>query len=135
MKKNLLILTIIFSSFFVFNISFADCNFSSGATVSGSLFSCFSDSKTTIVTTNENLWVEDSWFKKIISKWIINISILLSLVAVMYIVVGSLEMVLSAWSDEKIKKGKNIIKWAIVWFLALISAGSIITLVINYMFR
>jgi hypothetical protein len=41
---------------------------------------------------------------------------------------------LSGGNDDKIKKAKDIVKWWIVWFLWVISAGLLIALVVNIMF-
>lgn len=77
--------------------------------------------------------VEGGFSDKLIS-WTKTLGSILSLVAVGWIVYWAFQLVISAWSDEKIKKGKDIIKWSILWFLALISAGSIIAIVVNIMY-
>jgi hypothetical protein len=41
---------------------------------------------------------------------------------------------LSAWEDEKITKGKEIIKWWILGFIAMILANALIELVINFLY-
>lgn len=74
------------------------------------------------------------WFKTTIYNWVKNISTILFLISIFAIVYGWLMMTLSAWEDEKIKKAKDIIKWSMLWFLALISAWAIITIVINLIF-
>ncbi|NUJ97419.1 hypothetical protein HGA92_01370 [Candidatus Gracilibacteria bacterium] len=131
MKKIILFL-VFFLSFFVFSSTFATCTF--GTDISSSLENCFSSSNTKIVTTDETLGVEDG-LKVIIANWVKNISIILSFVAVLYIVVGAFKLVTSAGNDDKVKKGKETIKWASLGFLALISLSSLIALVINYMFK
>jgi len=76
----------------------------------------------------------DTWVKTLINSWVKNLSIVLWLLAVWSIVYGSLLMTLSTWEDEKIKKAKDVIKWWIIGFLWLISASSIIILVVNIMY-
>lgn len=77
----------------------------------------------------------ESGFKWLVNWWIANISLLLWIIAVWMLVYAWLLMQLSAWEDEKIKKAKDIIKWTIIWFLWLISASSIIYIVVNLVFN
>lgn len=83
-----------------------------------------------LVWTSWKYTVEDE-FKKQISKWVQNISSILWILAIWALVYAALLMTISAWEDEKIKKAKDIIKWTIIWFVWLISAWSIIYIVIN----
>jgi hypothetical protein len=73
-------------------------------------------------------------FKAIILKWVINIWGFLGLIAVWAIAFGSLKMALSAWEEEKLKKAKEIIKWAIFGFLWVVLASSIVTIIIEFMY-
>lgn len=92
--------------------------------------SCLSSTK---LVKPANMKIED-WFKSSIYHWVKNLSSLLWLFAVAAIAYGWMLMTLSWGEDEKIKKWKDIIKWAMLWFLALISVWSIILVVINIMF-
>lgn len=87
---------------------------------------------------NTVVWWSDMkverWFKDKINKWIKNISLVLWVLAVWALVYAWLIMQFSGWEDEKIKKGKNIIKWTLIWFILLISASGIVYIVINVMF-
>jgi len=76
----------------------------------------------------------DWWFAKQIQSWVNNISLYLWIFAVWAIVFWALNMTLSAWEEEKIKKSKDIIKWWIIWFIWLISITAIITLIIKIMY-
>lgn len=70
------------------------------------------------------------WFKSLIVDFINKVSTILAIVAVWSIAYGSMVIVSSFWNDEKIKKWRNIIKWALIWFLVLVSAAWIIKLII-----
>lgn len=76
----------------------------------------------------------DWWFATQIQSWVNNISLYLWIFAVWAIVFWALNMTLSAWEEEKIKKSKDIIKWWIIWFIWLISITAIITLIIKIMY-
>lgn len=74
------------------------------------------------------------WFNTKIISWVKTIGSILSLIAVGWIVYGSFELVISSGADETVSKWKNIIKRSILWFVALLSAGSIIAIVVNIMY-
>lgn len=75
------------------------------------------------------------WNVKIqIINWTNAIAGFLWLVAVGAIVYGWLLMTLSVGEDEKIKKGKDIVKWALLGFLALITAWAIVRIVVELMY-
>ena len=67
-------------------------------------------------------------------SWTNALAAFLGLLAVGAIVYGGLLMTLSGGEDEKIKKGKDIIKWSLLWFLALIVAGAVVRIVVEVMF-
>jgi len=73
-------------------------------------------------------------FKTKISAWTRAIASFLSLLAVGAIVYGAFLMTISGWDDEKIKKGKDIVKWSIVWFLWVVTAGGLISILVNFIF-
>jgi hypothetical protein len=75
-----------------------------------------------------------SWFAYTLKKWTNTISTFLAVFAVFWIVFGGFRFTMSVWEDEKITKAKNIIKWAIVGFLWVLTASLIINLVINVMY-
>jgi len=76
----------------------------------------------------------ENWFKNIINTWVRNLSILFWTLAVTALVYSSLQMTLSTWDDEKIKKSKDMMKWSIFWFLLLISTSAIISLVVRVIY-
>lgn len=76
----------------------------------------------------------DEWLQTRINSWVKNIWSVLWVLAVWAIVYWSLQMTLSWWEDEKVKKSKDIVKWWILWFLWVIFASSIIVLIINIMY-
>jgi hypothetical protein len=76
-----------------------------------------------------------SWgFAEVIKKWTKNISIYLWTFAVFWIVYWWFSLTISAWEDEKVTKAKNILKWAIIWFLLIITTSLIINLIVNLMY-
>jgi len=66
--------------------------------------------------------------------WTTQLGGLLWLLAVGAIVYGGLMMTLSWGEDEKVKKWKDIVKWAMLWFLAVIAAGWVVRLIVEVMF-
>lgn len=136
MKKILIILVLLVSSFFVLvEVSVADCSTfdpESSETISYSINECLSDSK--VLVQNEwNLDLKD-WFKGVVMGWIIKIASVLWLFAVWALVYAAFLFTISAWEDEKIKKAKDIIKWSILWFLWVIWASSLIAILVNIMY-
>ena len=76
----------------------------------------------------------DLWFKDKVLDWVTKIAWFLWLMAVLAIVFWSFMMVISTWEEEKIKKAKDMIKWAILWFLWIVLAASLIEIVVNFMY-
>lgn len=134
MRKLLLLLILLFS----FNNSFAEevksTNYGSydeWASVSDNLNSFAPENLVGV----DKIDYKVEWdFKNQISIIVKNISIALSIIAVWSLVFAALKMTLSQWKDEDIKKAKDIIKWTIIWYLALISAWAIIAIVINFIY-
>lgn len=144
MKKLVLIFVLILS-LFSFEISFS-------ATWTNDNSSCSYDPEKEDLSITEQLdfcldwspmvdsWMwsldvsEDTLFWNQIKTWVNNISVYLLVFAVWAIVFWGLMMTLSTWDDEKINKAKNIIKWGVLWFLALILASAIINLVVKIMY-
>jgi hypothetical protein len=130
MRKIILFLLVsIFSLSFVYAWG---CSYNNWSDTQTSLKSCLSD--TTLINAQGNLkttW--DNFSKKIydITKIIATI---LSLGAVFWIVYWSFLMVTAAWEDEKIKKWKDVIKWAIIGFLWVVLASSLIVLITKFIF-
>ncbi len=136
-KISLLIISsiIIFSSFIWTNIALENCDYSADWELVELLSDCIDESGGTtfwwvIPEGDLDLWTWD-WFSQLISKFVINISKLLFILAVWALVYASYLLVLSGWEDEKIKKAKDIIKWTIIWFIWLISAWLIIMLIVK----
>lgn len=83
----------------------------------------------------QNVAVDWSWwFAAKIKNVVYNVSLYLWILAVWSIVFWSLMLTLSAWEDDKITKAKNIIKWWLIWFVSLISASTVINLVVKIMY-
>lgn len=88
----------------------------------------------TLVWTDKATYDIEEDFKAQIWDIVTNISVALSIIAVLALVIAALKMTLSQWKDENIKKAKDIIKWTIIWYLALISAWAIIAILINFIY-
>ena len=136
MKKLLVILLLAFSVFTFSTITFAadPCTYDVDSKASLSVWDALNNCLEWAELIN---WTDvkiDSWFATQIKYWINNVSLYLWILAVWSIVFGSLMMTLSAWEEEKIKKAKDIIKWGLIWFIWLISASSIINLVVKIMY-
>lgn len=74
------------------------------------------------------------WFKTQVDALLKNVWLILWIIAVWAIVYAWLMLQFSGWNDEKIKKSKNIIKWALIWFAAMMSAWAIIVTVVDLMY-
>ena len=88
----------------------------------------------TLVWSDKTTYDIEEDFKAQIWDIVTNISLALSIIAVLALVIAALKMTLSQWKDENIKKAKDIIKWTIIWYLALISAWAIIAILINFIY-
>jgi len=132
MKKIFSIIIFFSFIFFPLSLSASSCSFSDWADVADMVKGCIED--TTVVQTWDTSVESQGGFKDVIIGWVRNIAIILAFLAVLYFVVWAIELILSAWNEEKLKKWKDMMKWAVVWFLAIVSAGSIISLLIHYFY-
>jgi len=131
MKKLILTLICIFLLISSFSISYADpCDYSEGASIGNNLDNCLQT--TDLVVPGD--WLVESSLKNKVVYWTNQLSMLFGLLAVWAIVYGGLMMTISVWEDEKIKKWKDIVKWALLWFLALITAGVLVRIVVELIF-
>jgi len=141
MKKIILWLLFIFSLFLVSLLTVNavwNCNYveNSQVWIWANLSSCLSVDDKLI----QPKWVNSYnminwWFKNSIIWWVKKTSIFLSIMAVWSIVYWAFMLTISTWEDEKVKKWKDIVKWWIIGFLAIISAWWLITVLINFMYR
>ena len=135
LKKIILILSFVLISFYSVDLWFsADCSYDWVWKVTDAIEWCLWNWKTNLVETWNNLEVAD-WFKKVLINWTKKISTFLALWAIFAIAFWSLKMVLSGWEEEKIKKAKDIIKWAIIGLLWVVSAGLLIATVVNIVYK
>lgn len=132
MKKILISILLIFSvfAFFIPDSFSAECTYDGN--IKNSLDSCL---KTSELVNWKNVEVKAWWwFQKQVMQWTKNISLYLWVFAVWAIVFWGLMLVFSVWEEEKIKKWKNIVKWWIIWFIWIISASAIISLIVKIMY-
>lgn len=132
MKKLLSFFCICLSIFLVcsyFNVSYADCEYTWWS-LGSELDNCLRGSD--LVDPGNGL-VEWSIKDKIVF-WTGQLASLLWLLAVGSIVYGALLMTISWWDDEKIKKWKDVVKWSMLWFLALLVSGWLVRIVIEVIF-
>lgn len=138
MKKIILTTIVIFFCVILTPQSFADkciIDEKSNDSVSKILTDCIETSDSLVITGDgKNLKVGE-WTNILFKKIIANLWILLSLGAVLMIVYSWFLMTLSGWEDEKIKKWKELLKWTLIWYIALLSAGWIISLVISSIYN
>ena len=99
--------------------------------IAGALDDCLEWSN--LVNAKGKIKVEEG-MKNQILDWTLSLAQLLSLLAVWAIVYGGLLMTLSGGEEEKIKKGKDVIKWAIIWFLGVLFAGVLVRVVVELIF-
>lgn len=101
-----------------------------GGSIWNALDNCLN--KTALVN-GADAYIETGVKQKIIS-WTVNLARFFSLLAVGAVVYGGLLMTLSWWDDEKIKKWKEIVKWALLWFLWIVVAGWLVKVLIELIF-
>ena len=77
----------------------------------------------------------DSWFKTTLIDWIKKIRWYLALGAIFAIVLGSFQFTLSMGEEEKITKAKDIIKWGVLWLIAILAAGLLIQVVVEIIYK
>ncbi len=70
----------------------------------------------------------------IINDLIQNIWVILTFWAVIMIVYAGLLMTLSWGNDEKVKKGKDLLKWTLIGYIALLTAGGIVSFIIGFIY-
>lgn len=109
--------------------TFSAC--SVGGDLGASLDGCLNG--TDLVDASGSMELETGVKYKIIG-WTQSIGSLLGLLAVGAIVYGAFMMTISVGDEEKVKKGKDIVKWSLLWFLALVLTGAIIRVVIELIF-
>lgn len=134
MKKLLLIFILLFSFILPITTFWWQCDVTlesiSGSTVSESLNKCLENSN--LVNWS---WAEiETWFKTKINEWTAKLATFFWILAVWVIVYWGILMTLTLWEEEKIKKAKEIVKWWIIWFLWIISASTVIVLIVNIMY-
>ncbi|MDA9129316.1 pilin [Candidatus Gracilibacteria bacterium] len=95
------------------------------------LDNCLKDSA--LVSASGSIKVEEGMKDQILS-WTLSLAQLLGLLAVGAVVYGGLLMTLSGGEEERIKKGKDVVKWAIVGFLGVLLAGVLVRLVVELIF-
>lgn len=125
MKKNIILL-ILLSIIWINNV-FWTCTYDwTDDLTSDDIDACVTPSGV-LATSNMEVAI---WFKEKIQSWITTISWILWLLAVWSIAFGWFMLVVSTGEEDKLKKWKDIIKWSIIWFLWVISAGVLIRIII-----
>lgn len=82
-----------------------------------------------------NLWDLEVLNLKYIAQSLVRvIGSILWVIAVGSLVYASYLLVISRGEEEKVSQAKKIIQWTLVWFIALITAGALITIVINIVY-
>lgn len=126
-----ILVSLTFFSFEVSALSFSQKPCQYNGSIQGSLDGCLSGSD--LVNASGPTLIEGNVKVQIIT-WTNALAAFLGLLAVGAIVYGGLLMTLSWGEEEKIKKWKDIVKWALLWFLALIVSWAIIRIVVELMF-
>lgn len=135
MKKILTYFVTFISSMMLFLIQdvSADCKYADSDDLIKNVWECFSQGQSSVVKVDDASI--EVWFKSMITNWIDNIALILWLMAIWSLIYGAFSMVVSTGDDEKIKKSKDIVKWSLIWFIWILSATTIVTLVINFMYQ
>lgn len=134
MKKIICFLLVSFvcmASVFSINSVYAECEYDGGDVVA-SLDGCLSWEDSYLV--NPGDWKIETGIKQRVVYWTNAITSALALLAIGAVVYGWFMMTISLGEDERIKKGKDVVKWSLLWFLAAISTAAIIRLVVEVIF-
>jgi hypothetical protein len=83
---------------------------------------------------NPGDWLIEWGVKNKVIYWTGQLATLLSLLAVGAVVYGAWLITISVGDEEKVKKWKDVIKWAMLWFLWLLLAWALVRIVIEVMF-
>jgi len=145
MFKKILVIFILFFSVWLINVYWSNCDYEIWwkRNVINYLENCIDwtnlvqnakvyDENWDVVDA-KNLKVDDG-FKKTIISWTKKIGWFLGIWAIFAIAFGSLKMTMSWWEEEAIKKGKDIVKWWVLGFLLVVSAGFIVAFVVNIIY-
>lgn len=115
-----------------FSVSAADCKYNVGDDIWIALDECLKDAAVVSLQANENLKADsENWIKKVVKRFSGVIANILGVVAIGAIAFGWFSMVMSGWEDEKLKKAKDIIKWAIVGLVGILLAEQILNAISN----
>ncbi len=132
--KKLLVLFILMLSVFAFVLpeAFSACTYTDWQDIWTALDWCLWNSD---LVNWESVKVKAwGWFWVQVQQWTKNIALYLWVFAVWSVVIGALMLTLSAWEEEKVKKAKDVVKWGLIWFIWIISASAIISLVVRIMY-
>lgn len=144
--KKILISFLLFVGIFIFwNFqAYSDCTdpLADWQNISTALNNCFEWDPDTKVVTAADGWNRSWWdsldiakgFKDKINSWVQTLGSILAILAVGSIVYWAFLLVISQWEEEKLKKGKDVVKWWILWFLGVVFAWALISIVVNIMF-
>ncbi len=125
----LLTFLLLLISFWFNSVEAADCAFNGN--IWSSLDGCLSDSD--LVDASGPTLIE--WnVKNQIVNWTTALATFLALVSVGAIVYGAFLMTISLWDDERIKKWKDVVKWSILWFLAIVVTWALIRIIVEVIF-
>ena len=70
----------------------------------------------------------------VIQSWVAYITNFLAIIAIIIILWAGFQILTSAGDEEKTKKWKTIIIQAIIWLIVIFLAGSIVNLVLKWLF-
>lgn len=76
-------------------------------------------------------WKIEGGMRQVVLSWVKNISLYIWIFAVFAIVFAAFMLVISTGNDEKINKAKDIFKWAVLWLVWVMFAGTLITVLVN----
>jgi len=130
-KKILLLIT------FFFFVAFASINYVNAScsynwwNIAWSIDSCLKN--TELVDASGDTTIE-WWFKDKFIDWTKTLAWFLWLIAVWAIVLWGFMMAISWWEEEKIKKAKDMVKWAIIWFFWIMVAWSLIAIIVKFIY-
>jgi len=135
MLKKIILFFVIFFLFFNFSdFLFANCSYDWYWNVADALEDCVWGGSTDLVDNSWDLKI-DWWFKEVIIHWAQKLATFLAFWAIFAIAFGSFKMVISTWQEDQIKKAKDIIKWWVIWFLWVVSAGFLISIVVKLIYH
>ena len=131
-KKIILSLSIFLWFTFCAVWAYAECKYDGSKGIDVVIWECLNDDTLVDIKNDENLKVVgEIGVTPVIQRFIWIIANILAVGAIGAIAFGWFSMVTSGWEEEKLKKAKDIIKWAVIGLIGILLAEQILGAIKN----